>query len=204
MEAFHYRYHPLVTRMLEIVSELGEIRDVETWMCFPLPRFSDIRYSLALAGGSLMDAGCYAVHAARVLGGGEPEVVSARALLQSPGVDRAMTAALRFPSGARGRVNCSMWSRRLLRIAARVTGSRGEMRVTNFAAPQYFHRLSYTVGGVTHRERVNGEATYTYQLRAFERAARTGEGNLTPPSDSVANMAVIDAMYRAAGLSPRG
>ena len=33
MEAFHYRYHPLVTRLLEIVrDELGPIRRVETRM----------------------------------------------------------------------------------------------------------------------------------------------------------------------------
>ncbi|GAA4558226.1 Gfo/Idh/MocA family oxidoreductase [Planotetraspora kaengkrachanensis] len=204
MEAFHYRYHPLADRMVSIVGELGEIRQIETWMCFPLPRFSDIRYSLPLAGGALMDAGCYAVHLARLLGGGEPKVLAARALLRSPGVDRAMSASLEFPSGALGRINTSLWSSQLLRIAARVTGSRGQMRVFNFIAPQALHRLSYTVDGVTTRVKVPGEATYTYQLRAFLSAVETGEGNLTPPSDSIANMAVIDEIYRKAGLSPRG
>ena len=51
-------------------------------MCFPLPRFSDIRYNFALAGGALMDAGCYAVHMARTFGGSTPEVVSAQAKLR--------------------------------------------------------------------------------------------------------------------------
>ncbi|MEW9530141.1 Gfo/Idh/MocA family protein [Microbispora sp. NPDC049125] len=207
MEAFHYRYHPLAERMRAIVGELGEIQEIETWMCFPLPRFSDIRYSLALSGGALMDAGCYAVHCARLLGGGEggePAVRAARALLHSPGVDRAMSAGLEFPSGARGIVHASMWSSQVLKLSARVTGSRGEMRVTNYAMPQLFHRLSYTVDGVSLRERVAGDATYTYQLRAFESAVRTGEGSLTPPSDSIANMAVIDEIYRKAGLAPRG
>ncbi|GAA0388306.1 Gfo/Idh/MocA family oxidoreductase [Microbispora corallina] len=204
MEAFHYRYHPLAQRMAAVVRELGEIREVETWMCFPLPRFSDIRYSLALSGGALMDAGCYAVHCARLLGGGEPVVRSARARLHSPGVDRAMTATLEFPSGATGRVHASMWSSQLLRIAARVTGSAGEMRVVNFALPQMFNRLSVTIDGVTRRERVTGDPSYTYQLRAFDSAVRTGEGNLTPPSDSIATMAIIDEIYRKAGLAPRG
>ena len=45
-----------------------------------------------------MDAGCYTVHMQRLLGGGEPEVVSARAKLRTPDVDRAMDAELRFPS----------------------------------------------------------------------------------------------------------
>ena len=59
MEAFHYRYHPLAQRMREIVEsgELGTIRRVETALCFPLPKFSDIRYQYDLAGGATMDVG---------------------------------------------------------------------------------------------------------------------------------------------------
>jgi predicted dehydrogenase len=205
MEAFHYRYHPLMERALQIVgTELGEIRHVETWMCFPLPRFSDIRYSLELAGGSLMDAGCYAVHCLRTLGPGEPSVVAARALLRSPGVDRAMAADLRFPTGATGRVHASMWSGQLLKVAAHVQGERGSLHITNYAAPQFFHRVTVTVDGVRRRERVPGEATYTYQLRAFAAAVQDGTPVLTPPQDSIANMTVIDEIYRKAGLPLRG
>jgi predicted dehydrogenase len=67
MEAFHYRYHPLSLRAEEIVAsgELGKLKRVETAMCFPLPKFSDIRYNYSLAGGATMDAGCYAVHMSR-------------------------------------------------------------------------------------------------------------------------------------------
>ena len=81
MEAFHYRYHPLAARVRAIVEsgELGPLRRVETALCFPLPRFSDIRYDASLAGGATMDAGCYAVHMARSFGLEEPEVVRAEA-----------------------------------------------------------------------------------------------------------------------------
>ncbi len=207
MEAFHYRYHPLAARMVEITAELGEIRRVETAMCFPLPRFSDIRYQYALAGGALMDAGCYAMDCARLLGPGEPEVTGARALTlrRDPRVDRAMTVDLRYPSGAAGRVHTSMWSSALLRVRARVIGEHGRMTVTNFAAPQYFHRISVTAGGRTRREKVAGEPTYTHQLRAFA-AAVGGDtaANLTPPSDSIRTMSLIDSAYAAAGLPLRG
>src|SRR5690606_42059775 len=83
---------PLVAAAEEVIAagELGPLRHVEASICFPLPRFSDIRYDYGLAGGALMDAGCYAVHMARVFGGEEPEVVSARAKLRDPKVDRAI------------------------------------------------------------------------------------------------------------------
>ena len=86
MEAFHYRYHPLAQRMKDIVGsgELGETREIYSTMCFPLPLFGDIRYNFALGGGAMMDAGCYTVHMARLVGGGEPEVLSAKPLLRQP------------------------------------------------------------------------------------------------------------------------
>lgn len=98
MEAFHYRYHPLTLRIEQIIAsgELGTLQRVETSMRFPLPKFSDIRYNYALAGGATMDAGCYAVHMARTFGGGTPEVVSAQAKRRDSEVDRAMTASCVF------------------------------------------------------------------------------------------------------------
>jgi predicted dehydrogenase len=50
---------------------------------------------------------------------------------------------------------------------------------------------------------VRGESTYTHQLRAFAAAVRSGAPLPTGPADAVANMRVIDAVYRAAGLRPR-
>jgi predicted dehydrogenase len=206
MEAFHYRYHPLAARMREIVAsgELGALRRVEAWMCFPLPKFSDIRYNLELAGGAQMDAGCYAVSLVRMLGGEEPRVISARPKLHAPEVDRAMTAELQFPSGHLGRVTCSMWSVALLKMAARVVGERGELRVTNPVMPQLYHRLVLIRDGKKRVERFTRRPTYEYQLEAFCNAVQTGAPILTPPDDAVANMRVIDAIYRAAGMKPRG
>jgi len=206
MEAFHYRYHPLTCRMREIVEsgELGPIRRVETGLCFPLPRFSDIRYQYALAGGATMDVGCYTVHLARVLGCEEPEVVSAAAKLRTPDVDRAMRAELQFPSGHTGRITCSMWSKWVVQTYARVTGTRGEIRVINPTAPQIWHRMRVTSDGRSRQEKFPRRATYEYQLDAFCAAVLRWEPTLTPPADSIANMRVLDAIYLAAGMQPRG
>jgi len=142
MEGFHYCYHPLILRAEQIVAsgELGKLERVEAAFCVLLPRFSDIRYDYSLAGGATMDVGCYAAHVVRTLGGSTPEVVSAQAKLRDPRVDRAMTAELRFAGGHTGRMLCSMWSRNLLQLSAKVVGERGELRVLSPVAP--FRRLS--------------------------------------------------------------
>lgn len=206
MEAFHWRYHPMAARMLEIIGsgDLGRIRHIEASLVFPLPRWSDIRWQLDLAGGSLMDAGCYPVHIVRTLAGEEPEVSSAACLLRSPGVDRWTAADLSFPASNRtGRITTGMWASQFLRITARVNGDRGVMRVVNPMAPQYFNLITTRIDGRTRRERVRGGATYEYQLNAFVAAVREGVPVLTGLDDSVANMRVLDAIYRAAGLEPR-
>jgi predicted dehydrogenase len=205
MEAFHYRYHPLTLRIEEIIAsgELGTLERVEAAMCFPLPKFSDIRYDYALGGGATMDAGCYAVHMARTFGGGTPEVVSAQAKLRDPRIDRAMTAELRFPAGHTGRVRTSMWSSDLLRISARVVGDHGELHVLNPVVPQFFHRLSVRSAKGRRVERLPRRASYAYQLDAFASAVLRGEPVRTNPEDAVENMTVIDAIYRAAGLPLR-
>jgi predicted dehydrogenase len=207
MEAFHYRYHPLMARVLEILAsgELGAIRHVETSLCFPVVRRGDIRWRLDLAGGATMDAGCYTIHCLRTLGGslGEPSVVSARARLRSPGVDRYMSASFAFPGGATGRLTTSMWSARLLSLSARVRAEAGELRIFNYVMPGGYHRLTVRSGEHTRRERVAGEATYTHQLRAFADAVLHGAPVLTDARDAIRTMSLIDQVYQAAGLQPR-
>jgi predicted dehydrogenase len=204
-EAFHWRYHPLAARMREVVqTELGEIRHVEATLCFPLPFPNDIRYSWELAGGAMMDTGCYTVNMVRWLAGAEPEVVSAEAKLARPKVDRYMRAELRFPGGFTGRITSSLFSARLVGIGARVEGSGGEMRVLNPLAPQFYHSLKIVRPGRTTRERIQGDASYTHQLRAFAEHVRGGKPMSSDARDGIANMRVIDAIYRAAGLPLRG
>jgi predicted dehydrogenase len=168
------------------------------------PRFSDIRYRFDLAGGATMDAGCYAINCLRMLGPAEPTVVYARAKLHGALVDRAMIADFSFPCGATGRISASLWSERLVSVRVRAVGERGQMRVLNYVAPQYYNRLTVASSGVTRHEHIRGEASYTYQLRAFVAAALRGGPVLTSAEDAVANMRQIDDVYRAAGLPPRG
>jgi predicted dehydrogenase len=110
-----------------------------------------------------------------------------------------MTATLRFPGDVTADLVTSLWSRRLLSISLRVDGDAGRLSVLNFLVPSLYHRLTWG----NHRERVPGEPTYTGQLRAFVAAVRDGVPVPTDAVDAVRNMAVIDDIYRAAGLLPR-
>ncbi|HXQ60326.1 MAG TPA: Gfo/Idh/MocA family oxidoreductase [Acidimicrobiales bacterium] len=205
MEAFHYRYHPLFNRVRELIATgaVGAVRHIEAALCFPLLSGKDIRWNLALAGGATMDAGCYPIHMVRHLAGSEPEVTAAHSRLRSPGVDRVMVADLRFADGVTGRAMCSMLSSHLLRVSLRVHGDEGEIRVLNPLAPDRFHRVTVRNKAGRQVEHCTRRHTYDFQLEAFLRAVESGEPVVTGPDDAIANMTVIDAVYRAAGLELR-
>src|SRR3546814_8308170 len=77
----------------------------------PTPSENDPRWELALAGGSLMDLGCYGLHASRTLSdvcGGAPVVTGTRHEEYAPGVDSWRTEERRV--GKEGGSRCrSRW-----------------------------------------------------------------------------------------------
>ena len=150
-----------------------------------------------------MDTGCYAVHLLRHLAGAEPEVVFARAAWTRGGVDRWLTAELRFPGERTARLTCALLSAAGIRVSARVVGERGHLSALNWVAPQLGHRLWVVTEAGRRVERLAGEGSYDAQLRAFVAAVRAGTPFPTDPRDAVANMRAIDAIYAAAGR-PRG
>jgi predicted dehydrogenase len=204
MEAFHYQYHPLTRRLVEIVQsgELGVIKEIEISFSAPLIKPGDIRYQLDLAGGAMMDMGCYPISFLRLLAAG-PRVTSASAKLSSPGVDRAMDARFSLPEGGTARVRCSMFSSSVIRMHAEVAGSEGTLKVFNPFAPQYGHRVRVETASGTRREKFSRRATYDYQLEAFAAAAEDGAPFPTTAVDAIRTMELIDATYVAAGLPVR-
>jgi predicted dehydrogenase len=205
MEAIQFRHHPLTRRVEQIIAsgEIGRLRRVDVTLCVLLPTFKANCYNYAMAGGAMMDAGSYVTNMARTFGGSTPEVVSAQAKLQKPGVDRAMTAELRYAGGHTGRLRCALWSGNLFRASAKVVGDDGELRWYSPAAPNLFPVLSVRSANGKRSERFSRRTTYSYQLEAFAGAVLRGEPVRTSPLDAVQNMSVIDSVYRAAGLPIR-
>lgn len=205
MEAFHYLYHPMISRLLEIVrsGELGDITDIDVSFCVPSPPRRDIRWNYSLAGGTLMDLGCYVVNLARHLAGQEPEVLDVDVKTARPDLDRYARARLTYPSGASGTITASMWSTRLLTIRAVVRGTRGRITARSPFFPQVGGRLRIATPSARTVQRFDRRPSYSYQLEAFRDAVRKGTPVLTDARDAVANMTVIDAIYSAAGLRLR-
>ena len=111
IEAFHYRFHPAFQRVFDIVrsGRLGTIRRVDAAFDVTIPyRPGELRHTLEVGGGALMDLGCYPVHWVRTLVGTEPEIVSATAHCDRPSVDTSMAAELSFPGGEAGSIHTTM------------------------------------------------------------------------------------------------
>ncbi len=109
VEAFHYRYHPLMRRMLELAvdGEIGDLVRVEARMLMPPPAAGDLRWDASVAGGGLMDVGCYAVHAIRDLAGS-----GRRRAVGRGGAGRRDPVAPGSGRLARGRPGASRWAAR--------------------------------------------------------------------------------------------
>jgi predicted dehydrogenase len=220
LDGYHYLHHPVMRRLHELLDsgELGELRAVEAHVTMPAPPEPDPRWSLELAGGAVMDLGCYGLHAHRSLArwaGGEPAVTDARGAERPghPGVDEWVEARLRYPGGATGFLRCSMnddW-----RITLRVTGSAGHAEAANFVLPHRDDTVRVCPDGRGRTESLGTRSSYLYQLEAFRALVRgtagtTGTaGELVPACgwpdarDAVRTAALIDHVYRAAGFEPR-
>jgi predicted dehydrogenase len=204
IEAFHYRYHPTMVRAIEIVrsGEIGELVSVESGFVVSGRPMDDIRWNLALAGGGLMDVGCYPVHLVRSIVGSEPTVLGARAIEGKPGVDGEITIDLEFPGGIAGKVRSSMIAN-APEVYAAITGTEGLIEIANPFLPHNGSTITIHAGEAQRHETPTAEASYNFQLRAVVDTVLNGAPILTGTADAIANMVVIDAAYRAAGMQPR-
>ncbi|KAJ3528545.1 hypothetical protein NM688_g7985 [Phlebia brevispora] len=159
LEAFHYRFHPAVQRVKEILSsgELGAIKHVEARMAIPrgFIKDDDIRFNYELGGGAMMDMGCYTMDCLRYMTGSEPtSVTSAKPDLfpsktQSPSlVDQGMTAELTFPNDVTGSLFCHLRHPPSYYIIPKMPEflfeaecEGGELKFFIFALPNIYHYI---------------------------------------------------------------
>jgi predicted dehydrogenase len=198
MEAFMYRFHPRTERAREVVErELGAVQGVDAAFSFPLAGEEDIRLDPDLAGGSVMDVGCYAISATRLFLG-DPERVSAHTTDgRDVGVDTGMAAALRY-DGATARI-ASGFDRALSQYY-RVETTDGWLRADPAFGvdPDEGVTLEWHVDGRTVVEEFDPVDQYRLQVEGFADAVASGAEPRIGRAESLGTMRVVDAVYESA------
>jgi predicted dehydrogenase len=204
-EAFMVRTHPQWLRARELArsGDIGEFRAVVCTFSYFNRDAGNIRNIAGFGGGAVMDIGCYPIQISRFLFGEEPVSVAA-VLERDPQfqTDRLSSAVLGFPSG-----HCVfVVSTQLVyhqRIQILGTKGRIEMEMPFNPPPDRPCRLLVDRGidlwGSGMRiEELPPCDQFTIQGDHFSRAVR-GLGEVpTPLEDSLANMAVIEAVFESA------
>lgn len=207
MEAFMYRLHPSWLRAKELVDAgvIGDLQSVQSWFSYYNDDPGNIRNIAEFGGGALMDIGCYNVNLSRMLFGGEPTSIQA-AIRRDPtsGVDIVTSALLTFGDG-HATFTCTTRAEDDQRVHISGTTGRIEIEIPFNIPPDLPTRVFLTKGGDpptapdTETIVFPAKNPYTAQAEAFAAAILDGTPVPISNDDSIANMAVIDAIVAAAG-----
>jgi D-xylose 1-dehydrogenase (NADP+, D-xylono-1,5-lactone-forming) len=200
VEAFMYRCHGAVRRLIETArsGQIGDVRIIRTHFTFNRPAArDDVRYQAELAGGSLMDVGCYCINLARAITAEEPAKMHALAHLHDLGVDDYAAGVLGFPGGAVCSFTCGMTVEN--DRTAYIGGSEGWLAMEDpwFASGEF----TLVRGGEPAAINIS-ETLPPYALEA-EMFARVVRGEAPPwitPEDTLGNLRVLETLRRQVGL----
>jgi predicted dehydrogenase len=198
IEAFHYRFHPMILQAVQIVRSgvLGRVTSAEGVLDVSIPhRPGELRWIAGQGGGALMDLGCYPLHALRTLLNAEPQVRSATARIVD-GVDAATAAELDF-GGVPARLHCDMQADER-RCFLQLNGERGRLEVEGFVHPyREGSGLRLTLDEARTWEPGDPTPTYAFQMGHVVEVMAGRAAPLTGGADAVATMAAMDAIRAA-------
>jgi predicted dehydrogenase len=205
-EAFMVQVHPQWVRTVELVrsGRIGQLRAaMGSFGYFKLDP-ANVRNIREYGGGGLMDIGCYPIKVSRMVFGEEPLRVAAT-MVRDPrlgGIDTLTSAVLEYPSGqcifTCGTQIVPNQSMQFFGTIGRIS-----LDIPYNAVPDAVSRIriddgSDILGSGIVVEELPACDQYTLQGDAFARAIREGGQPPVPLEDSLRNMAVIDAIFRAA------
>lgn len=203
-EAFMVRSHPqwLKVRSLLHAGRIGEVKLISGHFSYFRIDPDDIRSREEWGGGGLLDIGCYPITLSRWLFAAEPsEVVALVERDPQLGIDRLDCALLRFPNGqATFSSGTQLVPHQRMHIFG--TTARIEVEIPFNAPPDDACRIFIDDGSDLHgksREVLEFEAVdqYTLQSDQFAQAVRGLQPVAVSLEDAVANMAVLDALFRS-------
>jgi predicted dehydrogenase len=203
-EAFMVRSHPQWLRAREIVRSgaIGDLRSIMGAFSYFNRDPQNIRNIPEWGGGGLMDIGCYPIQISRFLYEREPARAVA-AIERDPQMrtDRLTSGILDFGTG-QAIFTCSTQMVPYQRVQLLGTKGRIELEIPFNAPPDRPTRILIDsgqdlFGGGVRIEEFEICDQYTLQGDQFSLAVR-GQGEVpTPLEDSLANMAVVEAMFES-------
>jgi predicted dehydrogenase len=204
-EAFMVRTHPQWIAAQEIArsGRLGDVRAIAGFFSYFNDNPANVRNIRDFGGGALYDIGCYLINTARFIFGREPQSVAA-VIEPDPrfGVDVLTSFLLDFGPGQTTAL-CSTQLVPSQRVLIFGTRGRLEIEIPFNAPPDRPSRIFVDDGSDLSddaRQTITFEACdqYTIQADRFSEAVRSEALPAYPLEDSVQNMRVIDAVFRAA------
>jgi predicted dehydrogenase len=202
LEAMWTRWLPHMVRIREILAE-GLLGDVRVVLADHDQKNEHVErmYKPELGGGALLDLGIYPVSFAWDVLGAHDSVI-ASATLTDAGVDRETAIILGYPSGAHAVLQTQMSGTGPNRAA--IVGTEGRIEIESvWYTPVGFTRYDAS-GAVVERFESNVDGRgMQFQAAELERIVASGrlEGDVLPPSESVAIMATLDAVREIIGVS---
>jgi predicted dehydrogenase len=203
-EAFMVKTHPQWLRTRELIRQgaIGELRAIVGAFSYFNRDPANVRNKVEWGGGGMMDIGCYPITTSRFIFGEEPARV-AGLIERDPdfNTDRFASAILEFPSG-QAVFTCSTQMVPYQRMQFLGTAGRIEIEIP-FNAPNdrptriFIDDGRDVFGGGIRTETIPVCDQYTVQGDAFSRAIRESGEVPVPLEDAIANMAVIEAIFRA-------
>jgi hypothetical protein len=129
-------------------------------------------------------------------------VVGARAGERGAGVDEWLDVSIELPGGVPATVRSGMNGPEF-DFSYRLVGSRGSAFAPEYVRPHLDDTILVSGQDGERVEELGTRSSYTYQLEALAAHLRDGAPLITGADDAVANMELIDEVYRTAGLTPR-
>ena len=198
VEAFNHRWNPHMRTVRRLIAEdvIGHVTGLHSALTSvggDPPH--NIRLKPELAGGSMMNAGCYAVYACRFVLGEEPLRASGFAHDSGGyGVDTSFSGLLEFPGGALAHIGSSL--EQPFRCELVAIGSDGRIEVPNMfddSGP-----VVIKIGDEERIEAVPAPNRFRVQMDEFSECVLTGKPPEFPAEDGLANTAALVALLTAA------
>jgi predicted dehydrogenase len=199
MEAFMYRLHPQWQKAKELVAEgkIGKLKTVQSFFSYHNIDPKNIRNKLECGGGGLMDIGCYCVSLSRFIFDAEPErVLGILEYHPQFQIDMLASGILDFNTGT-STFTCSTQLSPYQRVNILGEMGRIEIEIPFNAPPDKPCRMFLQTGNETKEIVFEICDQYGIQCDLFSQAVLNNTEVPTSLEDAVANMKVIDAIFRS-------